>query len=126
MASGVILVADDDANFRTVVCAFLQAEGYRTATAENGSQAFSAAFEHKPDLIILDLVMPEVSGVTALELLADYRSKHGTPVLLVTGSNDKALLQKATALPNTRVMSKPFHMPELGFAVREMLAAKKG
>ena len=121
-----ILVVDDDANFRAVVVAFLVSEGYQVVAAENGSQAFSAAVQHKPDLIVMDLIMPEVSGATALEMLADFRSKNGTPVVLATGSRDKALIKTATSLPATRFMPKPFHMKELSFTVRELLAAKSG
>lgn len=124
--AATILVVDDDANFRSVVVAYLASEGYQVVTAENGSQAFSAAMQHKPDLIVMDLVMPEVSGATALEMLSDFRAKNGTPVVLATGSRDKALIKSATALAGTRFMPKPFHMKELGFAVRELLAAKSG
>lgn len=68
----LVLVVDDEANFREIISAQLGASGFRIATAENGDQALTYAEQMKPDLILLDMKMPGMDGA---ETLAKLKSK---------------------------------------------------
>ena len=78
-----ILVVDDSANVRTLVRDYLTAEGFRVAIASNGRQALFVARDEKPDLILLDIMMPEMDG---FEFIRAYRKESDTPVILLTAT----------------------------------------
>jgi CheY-like chemotaxis protein len=71
-----ILVADDKANVRNLVREYLEAEGFRVVIAANGRDALYAARQEKPDLILLDIMMPEMSGY---DFIRTYRKERETP-----------------------------------------------
>ena len=68
-----ILVVDDSANVRTLVREYLTAEGFRVVTANDGLQALFAARDEKPDLILLDIMMPEMTALCEQQNLAGVR-----------------------------------------------------
>ena len=76
-----ILVVDDKASVRTLVRDYLTEEGFRVVVAENGRDALYVARHEKPDLILLDIMMPEMGGY---EFLRAYRKERNTPVILLT------------------------------------------
>ncbi len=73
--SKTILVVDDKANVRTLVREYLSEQGFRVVTAENGQTALYAARQEKPDLILLDIMMPEMDG---FEFIRAYRKESDT------------------------------------------------
>ena len=75
-----ILVVDDDKNLRRLYKAELEAEGYRVVLASDGSQALDVVREEKPDLVIMDIRMPDVDGLEAMVRILKERGK--LPVLL--------------------------------------------
>jgi two-component system alkaline phosphatase synthesis response regulator PhoP len=81
-----ILVADDKANIRNLVREYLEAEGFRVVIAANGREALYAARQEKPNLILLDIMMPEMSGY---DFLKAYRKERETPVILLTAKLDE-------------------------------------
>ncbi len=74
--SKTVLVVDDKANVRTLVREYLTAENFRVVTAENGQNALYTARQEKPDLILLDIMMPEMDG---FEFIRAYRRRVGHP-----------------------------------------------
>ena len=76
-----ILVVDDKANVRTLLREYLTEEGFQVATAENGRKALFVARHEKPDLIILDIMMPEMSGY---DFMRHYRKESDTPIIMLT------------------------------------------
>jgi CheY-like chemotaxis protein len=76
----------------------LQIEGYEVATAEDGLDALERMEERKPDLILLDLLMPRMDGVQFLQVVRNEKRYEGLPILLVTGQHDSRLQAKATGL----------------------------
>src|SRR5450759_523646 len=76
-----ILVVDDQENLRKMLKDYLTEEGFTVLTAENGQAALIVARQGMPDLILLDIMMPEMDGY---EFLRMYRREHGTPVILLT------------------------------------------
>ena len=79
-----ILLVDDDPDLVEVVRKGLVERGYHVVTASGGSEGFAAALEHRPDLIILDIVMPRMDGIQVLQRLRRHRDTAGTPVLFLT------------------------------------------
>lgn len=79
-----ILVVDDEADFVDMVRMRLEANGYEVLTAYNGRDGLEKAKAEKPDLILLDILMPELDGYTTLKELKNMGETKGIPVLVVT------------------------------------------
>ena len=85
-----ILVVDDDENLRRLIAAYLESEGYEVKEAAEGHSALTSVEEEEPQLVVLDLMLP---GITGLEVARRIRAKRKTPVLMLTarGSEDDVL-----------------------------------
>ena len=113
-----ILVVDDNSELRTLLKSYLTQEGYTVATASNGQDALFVARQEKPDLVILDLMMPEMDGY---EFMHVFSREADTPVIILTAKleeNDKVL---GLELGADDYMTKPFSMRELTARVRAVL-----
>ena len=113
-----ILVVDDEVRLTHVLRGYLEEAGYEVATAVNGRQALFTAREQKPDLIILDLMMPEMDG---WEFMRQYRRESDTPIILLTArieDNDKVM---GLELGADDYVTKPFGSRELIARVRAIL-----
>ena len=113
-----ILVADDKKELVDLVKSYLTQEGFRVVTAENGQAALFVARREKPDLIILDLMMPEMGGY---EFMRVYSKEADTPIIILTAKleeNDKVL---GLELGADDYVTKPFSMRELTARVRAVL-----
>ncbi len=118
-----ILVVDDKAGVRTVVRDYLVEEGFRVITAENGRTALYAARHEKPDLILLDIMMPEMGGY---EFLRAYRKEANTPVILLTARLDETDKVLGLELGADDYVTKPFGMRELVARIRAVLRRAGG
>jgi two-component system alkaline phosphatase synthesis response regulator PhoP len=113
-----ILVVDDEKRLRDMLQAYLNQEGFRVVTAADGQQALFVARHEKPDLIILDLMMPEMGGY---DFLRAHSRERDTPVIILTAKleeNDKVL---GLELGADDYVTKPFSMRELTARVRAVL-----
>lgn len=121
----LILVVDDHAATREPLAKLLRFEGFETAVASNGAEALEAIRQRKPDLVVLDLLMPEMDGLTFLS--EAHREGHGTglPVIVVTGGLNVAQIRKAGGMPGVvDIMSKArFTVDGLLTRIRAHLAA---
>ena len=113
-----ILVVDDKANVRTLLREYLTEEGFRVATAENGQQALYIARDEKPDLIILDIMMPEMGGY---DFLRAYRKESQTPVILLTARLEETDKVLGLELGADDYVTKPFGMREIVARIRAVL-----
>jgi DNA-binding response OmpR family regulator len=92
-----VLIADDDEDFRIALAEALEAEGYDVVGVPNGAAALSVLEDavkgraRPPDLLVLDLLMPSLSGIEVLQRLRKSTRWAGLPVLVVTGVNDPML-----------------------------------
>src|SRR5512146_1550440 len=82
-----ILVVDDKANVRTLVRDYLTEQGFHVGIADNGQNALYAARHDKPDLILLDIMMPEMDGY---EFIRDYRRESDAPIILLTAKLEES------------------------------------
>jgi len=117
-----ILVVDDKKELRTLLKQYLTQEGFEVALAEDGQQALYVARQEKPDLIILDLMMPEMGGY---EFMRVYTREADAPIIILTAKleeNDKVL---GLELGADDYITKPFSMRELTARVRAVLRRLK-
>jgi DNA-binding response OmpR family regulator len=120
-----ILVVDDKASVRTVVRDYLSEEGFRVVTAENGRDALYVARHEKPDLILLDIMMPQMGGY---DFLRAYRKESSTPIILLTARLEESDKVLGFELGADDYVTKPFGMRELVARIRAVLrrAAPEG
>ena len=85
--SKTIMVVDDEKRLVSLVESYLAQEGYRVVTAYNGREALSVATREKPDLIVLDVMMPEMDGY---EFMRKHRADSNTPIILLTARRSDA------------------------------------
>ena len=117
-AAKMILVVDDEARLVSLVETYLTQSGFRVVTAANGREALSVAQRQEPDLIILDIMMPEMDGY---EFMRVYRAEHDTPIILLTARVDSD--EKVVGLESGAddYMTKPFRPRELMARVKAVL-----
>ncbi|HEY3343096.1 MAG TPA: response regulator, partial [Anaerolineae bacterium] len=113
-----ILVVDDEANLREMVHVYLEQEGYRVVEAGNGREALYVARYEKPDLIILDLMMPEMNGY---DFLHEYTREASTPVIMLTAKVEDQDKIIGLGLGADDYVTKPFNIAELTARVRAVL-----
>jgi DNA-binding response OmpR family regulator/two-component sensor histidine kinase len=118
-AEPTVLVVDDDLDTAELVRDTLRVEGFRTVVAHDGRQALDAIERRHPALVILDLMMPELSGFDVLEALG--RGATPVPVLILSGRGDDADVRRVLELGARKYMSKPFDVRELMTEVRRHL-----
>jgi DNA-binding response OmpR family regulator len=110
MNASTVLIVDDDPWIRLLLHDLLTDEGYAVEEASNGSAALRLAQRHPPALVLLDLVLPEQSGLALLTELKSTRATAHVPVIAVTARTD--LLVRAAELADA-VVAKPFDIEEL-------------
>ena len=120
-----ILVVDDTQLARDAIGKILEFEGFETLRARNGREAWAMMYQHRPDLILLDLMMPEMDGVTFLSLVRRDPRWRGMPVVVLTGADDKDhLITRAWDLGvNDLVPKATFGVDDLVGRIRHHLAA---
>lgn len=113
-----ILIADDDGTIRNALAAVLQSENYEVRLAENGRVAVRQFLQRRPDLILLDLNMPETDGWQAFEVIA--RLAPSVPVIVITARPYHA--QRAAEVGIDMLMEKPLEIPVLLETIRKLLS----
>ena len=106
-----ILIADDDQQVRQILKIFLTKQGYHVDEAENGAQVLSLLDRAPPDLVFLDIVMPDIDGIETLRWI---RQKYPElSVLIMTGMNQEEVWKKAMLSDATDYITKPFSYEQL-------------
>jgi DNA-binding response OmpR family regulator len=119
-----ILVVDDEKRLCDLVRAYLTHEGFRVVTAANGREALFVARHEKPDLVLLDLLMPELGGYDFMRI---YGQEQDTPIIILTAKLEESDKVLGLELGADDYVTKPFSMRELVARVRAVLrrAAKQ-
>jgi DNA-binding response OmpR family regulator len=118
VSTKTVLVVDDEERLLSVVKAYLLQNGFDVLTARNGREALSLALQKSPDLILLDVMMPELDG---LEFLRRYREKYQTPVIMLTARVDESDKVIGLELGADDYVTKPFSPRELIARLRAVL-----
>ena len=113
-----ILVVDDKASVRTLVKDYLSEQGFHVVTADNGQNALFVARHERPDLILLDIMMPEMDGY---EFIRVYRKERNTPIILLTAKMDESDKVIGLELGADDYVTKPFGMRELLARIRAVI-----
>jgi two-component system KDP operon response regulator KdpE len=114
----VILVVDDDVSIQKLVRLQLKDEGFRAVTATTGEEAIERAFEVRPDLVILDIMLPDISGY---EVLARLRERGPIPAIMLTGKTRDSDKVRGLELGADDYLAKPFNPEELTARIRAVL-----
>ena len=116
--SKTILVVDDAESLRTMVKSYLTQEGYRVVTAANGREALFVARQERPDLILLDLMMPEMGG---FEFITAHNRDGDAPVIILTAKIEESDKVLGLELGADDYLTKPFSLRELTARIRAVL-----
>ena len=119
----LVLVADDEPRITKLVSIALGEEGFRVVTANSGEEALQKAEEVRPDIVLLDIVMPDLDGIEVMRQLREWRP---VPVILLTAKGSTADKAKGLDLGADDYIAKPFHPDELAARVRAVLRRSSG
>lgn len=116
---GRVLLIEDEPNIATAIAFLLGRDGWRVATHSDGATALDAVKRHRPDVVVLDVMLPGRSG---FDLLATLRRTEGRtlPILMLTARGQAADRDRAETLGASRFMTKPFSNAELVETVRAL------
>lgn len=117
-----ILVIEDEENINNLVSTLLEANGYSAVSARSGSSAKMLYSSHRPDLIILDLGLPDMDG---LQLLTEIRKESFTPIIVLSARTQESDKVSALDLGANDYVTKPFGSAELMARVRSVLRSTK-
>ncbi|MBN2382003.1 response regulator [bacterium] len=113
MPNAKILVADDDKSTRELISIVLEDEGYEVITAINGIETIEKAAKEKPDLIVLDIMMPQMDGYEALNKIKENEELTAIPILVITARTIKIYEKISKGLGAVDHITKPFSPDEL-------------
>jgi CheY-like chemotaxis protein len=120
-----VLVADDDVDVLALVVRRLERDGYRVITATNGGDALRAAQERMPDLAVLDVTMPQLTGYEVTEHLRKDPATERIPVILLTARVQEGDVRRGFAAGADDYMKKPFSPQELRSRVEAALVGRR-
>ena len=103
-----LLVIDDDSAVTDLLSLLLRSQGFEVFATNNSTDGLNMIREQSPDLVILDLMMPEMDGATVLRALRGLDGFHTTPVVFLTAKSDPRHAQHLNALGASAILFKPF------------------
>lgn len=116
-----ILIVDDFDDTRLLLRTWLQRKGYRVVEAENGNRAVAAAERDRPDLIIMDVEMPELDGLAATRKIRKLENFAGVPIVAVSAYGADQYREHALAAGCDEYVSTPFEPEELERIIRTLI-----
>lgn len=121
MSAKKILLVDDSSTMLLMEQVVLGSSGYQILTAQDGEAGIRAALAHRPDLILLDAVMPKMDGLEACRQLRALEATRETPILLVTIGNEEARVEAGLLCGCNDYVLKPIDGKELLSKVKNLL-----
>ncbi len=119
-----ILVVDDDEHILRSLSQYLELEDFHVFSASSGPEALELFHKEKPDLLVLDVMMPGMDGFQVLETLRSDPETAQVPVLMLTARDQHNDILKGYQMGATSYLVKPFNLDELVEAIREVFATK--
>ncbi|MBI3507551.1 MAG: response regulator [Proteobacteria bacterium] len=120
-----ILIVDDEKVVRDVLSRFLKALGYGIATAENGIEGLARARAIKPDLVLVDMNMPDMDGKSLCALLRGEPATRRTPVIVLSGEGKLGTMEDAVATGANAYLVKPVDFQRLREKIAALLEEKR-
>lgn len=117
-----VLVCEDEPDILTLISARLAREGYELITATDGREGLRLALEHRPDLVLVDWMMPGLSGLEVVAAVRAHPQVSATPVLMLTARAQQSDIDAAFAAGVDDFVIKPFRSGELQARVADLLA----
>lgn len=121
----LVLVVDDDIAGLLMASEALASDGFEVIEAEDGQEAVDQFTKHRPDVIIMDVVMPRMDGFESCALIRKSKGGQHVPILMITGLEDVESIQRAYEVGATDFVTKPINFFLLPYRVRYMMRAKK-
>jgi signal transduction histidine kinase/CheY-like chemotaxis protein len=119
----ILLAEDNDININTFY-SYLTAKGYQIILARNGSEAIALTHNHQPDLILMDIQMPDMDGITAIQHLREQSSSQHIPIIALTAQTLTKDREKCLAVGANEYLTKPVKLRELHQTIQEYLDLK--
>lgn len=116
-----ILIIEDNTDIRENIAELLMLSGYQTIEAENGREGAKKALEHTPDLILCDIMMPELDGYGVLHVLSKHKETINIPFIFLTAKAEKSDMRKGMTLGADDYITKPFEETDLLTAIENRL-----
>ena len=123
--SNVVLIAEDDTDIRELVCTDLEHEGFTVICVTNGEQAVNKCRSEKPDVIVMDLMMPVMNGIEAIKTLKKDDATRHIPIIVGTVVEEREDIVKSFEAGAIAYIAKPYYMPELKARINSVLESKK-
>ena len=108
-----VLLVDDDKQILNSLRVYLELENYEVYTAGNGQEALAKVAEHKPEILVLDIMMPEMDGFEVLEKIKEDNELSLIPVIMLTAKGQPVDVLKGYKMGASSYMTKPFNLNEL-------------
>ena len=124
-ADAKILVVDDEPHIRRILQFLLEQEGFTVLLAENGEEAISSLESEKPDLILLDVMMPKMDGYCVLQYIRNNFETSNIPVIMLTAKGESTEKVKGLKSGANDYLTKPFNQEELLLRMHNMLEAQQ-
>ena len=118
MSKQTILIADDDSNICELLRLYLEKDGFKTVIANNGREALDFADKFSPDLIVLDIMMPQLDG---WQVCREIRKKSNTPIIMLTAKGETFDKILGLELGADDYVSKPFDSKEVVARIKAIL-----
>ncbi|HEY9827277.1 MAG TPA: PAS domain S-box protein [Stenomitos sp.] len=118
----LVLLAEDNAANVATLSSYLQAKGYRLMYAVTGREAINLSLVHRPDLILMDIQMPEVDGLEAIRQIRQHASLRETPIIALTALVMKGDRERCLAAGANAYLSKPVKLKQLNTSIKTLLA----
>ncbi len=119
-----VLIVEDDEDLREILQAEFELEGLTVLTSTNGSEAVITARQLKPDLILMDVIMPVMNGIEATKIIKKDKKTRHIPILILTVADKKEDVVEALEIGAIDYITKPFFMPELKARIKAILQYK--
>ena len=116
-----VLLVDDDERLVHIVGLYLQVQHFDVTTAASGEEAMGILTLELPDLVILDVMMPGIDGISLCRRIRDMPGAGQLPIIVFTALSDNEDLEAARAAGANQVITKPFNLTGLGAAVEALL-----
>ena len=120
-----ILIAEDNAEIRALVSSILVEEGHKVSVAQNGQQGLDMLVEDPPDILVLDIMMPQMDGYTVLKELKSAGGKDQMKILILTAKTSESDWVRGYKLGADAYLTKPFDTDELINGIEDLLSSTK-